>query len=389
MSLKTKIEELRKIAALHKVWLSYALLGEESISSEEFESLKKYGKLPLDKSLNLVKNSYILGRLSLLLKKTEYRDLSLDDVVEEAESAKLSSLEKFAIEHAIFGAGEGIKGLADDIIQGAFSGLADSIGTTLTEATIRNVVRDETAIALLQKKSANKLASTLVAKLQTDWKRDWKRVAETELHRAKILGAAQAIANKVGIFEGSLGIDSRVSIIPSTTRCEDCAKHFIGKDGNPKVFTLKELLGAGSNADSGISHKRGADGTHSGWNSTLPPLHPTCGCKLVYIPDGMEWGAGKLAVVDKEAFSKGIKSFVAKVFGGGQKAPASTAGLAAPGNEAGPGRPTGGVSGGPTIEYDYIPVSEGKPEGPGWEMTSTGRSYRAVTSYPAVIQSQS
>ncbi len=371
MSLKSKIEELRRIADLHKSWLSYALLGEESISSKEFEALKKYGKLPLDKSLNLVKNSYILGRLSLLLKKAEYKDLSLDDVVQKAESAKFTSLEKFAIEHAIFGAAEGIKGLGDDIVRGAFSELANSLEVSVTEASIRNIIRDETAIAVLQKKSANKLASTLVSKLQTDWRRSWKRVAETELHKAKTLGVAQTIVNRVGMFEGSDGVDSRVSIVPNPDRCKDCAKHYLGKDGNPKIFTLKELLDVGSNAGPGISHKRDADGTHVGWNSTLPPLHPTCGCRLVYVPDGMAWKAGKLVVVNKESFSKGLRSFVGKVLGGGQKSPGSIPGVAAPGNVAGPGRPASM----PGIEYNYIPVEEGKPEG-SIGMTESGQSYK-------------
>ena len=371
MSLKSKIEELRRIATLHKVWLSYALLGKEAISSKEFEDLKKYGKLPLDTSLNLVKNSYILGRLSLLLKKAEYKDLALDDVVEQAESAKLTSLEKFAIEHAIFGAAEGIKGLGDDIVRGAFAELSNTLETSVTEASIRNIIRDETAIAILQKKSANKLASTLVSKLQTDWRRPWKRVAETELHKAKTLGAAQTIINKVGMFEGSEGVNSKVSIVPNPDRCEDCSKHYLDKNGNPKTFTLKDLLDAGSNAGPGVSHKRDADGTHAGWNSTLPPLHPTCGCRLVYIPDGMEWKSGKLVVVDNEAFSKGLRSFVGKVLGGEQKNPGSIPGVAAPGNVAGPGRPASM----PGIEYNYIPVEEGKPEG-SVGMTESGQSYK-------------
>ena len=371
MSIKSKIEELKRVVELHRLWLSYSLLGEDSITASEIRALRKYGKLPMDQSINLVKNSFMLGRLKMLLKKKEYKALNLDTVEDRLRNADLSSLEKFSIEYAIFTAGDGIKRLSEDIERGAFDALSESMKRTVTEASVRNIVRDETSLALLHKETADQLTVRLVERLKSGWSRDWNRVAVTELHRAKILGASQAIINKVDIFANSEGIDSQVSMVPNPGRCEDCSHHYLDSNGNPKIFTLRQLMSQGSNADVGTSHKRGGDGLHSGWKSTLSPLHPECSCQLVYVPAGMGWNEGKLVVLDQEEFSKGLRSIVDKVFKTQEK-PGSVPGMAAPGNVPGPGRPS--LGGKMAVEMNYVPVSQPKPAH-SIGTSSTGRSW--------------
>jgi hypothetical protein len=307
--------------------------------------------------LDFVKKSYILGRLRSTLKGSEYKHLNYEAVDEQSESASFTTLEEYALQHVKLHAADGIKGLAADLAAGAFDRLKASTQATVNEASIRGIIRDRIAIAIIEKENSQKVASSLAKELKSGWSRDWRRVAETELHRAKMMGAAQAIVNKIGIYKNSDGADSLVSVVPSPTRCEDCGHHFLDDRGNPRVFRLSQLLKQGTNAESGVKHTR-SGGLHNHWKTTLPPLHPRCGCRIVYVPKGMGWETGKLRVIDeniyveelKKAVDTGSMSATIKPPGPkssqGQSAsaelaasPPSMAGAPAPGNTPGPGAP--------------------------------------------------
>jgi hypothetical protein len=353
LSIKKKIDELRKVARLHSAWLQYALLGEDSISKEQLKELKSYGKLPMDKPLDVVKQSYMLGRLKAVKKKGEFADLSYQELEDEIKKSKLTPLEKLVVEQAQLHAGSHMKHVADDIANGAFDALAASLGEAVTEATVRQIVADETALALLENKSAKKLASSIASSLKSDWSRDWNKVAKTELQAAKTMGSVQAIVNKVDIYAGGDGVDSYVSVIPRAGACKDCAHHYMDGD-TPKVFRLRELLDAGSNADSNVKHTRGSDGRHEHWKSTLSPLHPECSCAVMFVPPGMGWQGKKMIVKDTTALQKGISSGIS---GNAATAP----GFAGLGTKS-----TSPLAG---VEKEYRSDTGTKPEGSGWQKT--------------------
>lgn len=274
-SLGERLQELRRIVRLHTNWLTVTLLGRDSISDIELQELEKYGKLPLDETIDFVKKSYILGRFRSMLKSSEYKTLNYESVEEQVAAAGFTTLEEYALQHVKLHAADGVKGLAADLAAGAFDRLKAATQATLNEASVRGIIRDTLALAIIEKQNSQKVASTLAKDLKTDWSRDWRRVAETELHRAKIVGMAQAIVNKLGVYANSDGADSLVSIVPSSTRCDDCGSHFLDVKGNPRVFRLSHLLEQGSNADVGVKHTR-SGGLHNHWKTTLPPLHPRC-----------------------------------------------------------------------------------------------------------------
>jgi hypothetical protein len=245
-----------------------------------------------------------------------------------------------------------MKNLAQDIMNGAFAALEQSIGTSVSEASIRNIIADETEIALLQRKTYQAFASDLAARLHSQHFERWRMVARTELHRAKVAGNAQAIVNKIGIYSNGDGPDSRVSVIPASAACGDCRDHYVGPDGNPIIFLLRDLMSAGSNGDAGVVHTK-KQGLHVHWKTTLPPLHPNCGCNLVFIPQGYDWDNGKLTLkkgLEKYTLFKAqpgvsstdMKATVKPRGPNGAKnepGPPSITGAPAPGNMAGPGRP--------------------------------------------------
>lgn len=347
------MQELKRVVKLHANWLVYATLGESALSTSEVTELKRYGKLPMGQPLDLVDKSYLLGRFRSLLKKQEYNNINYEEIT----AAPLSPLEELVVEQARLRAGQALKGVAQEIADGTYSSLAQVLGKAVSEAVVSQAVADETALAIIHRKTAQELASNLAQRLQTAHKRNWKIVAETALQTAKVAGSAQAIVNKVGVYALSDGADSMVSVIPGPACCADCATHYTGPDGQPRVFRLATLLGAGSNADSDVTHQK-QSGRHVYWKTTLPPLHPSCGCSIVYIPPGHGWVDGKLSMLNKSLFMEHLVKARSGVSGGisptvePQGAPSnkseetktpSMPGAAAPGNQPGPGRTPGGL----------------------------------------------
>lgn len=355
-SLSQKIEELKRVIRLHTSWLIYATLGKSALTKAEIKELEQYGKLPMDKTLDLVDKSYLLGRLRATLKRGEFKDLSYEEVGDKVAHAKLSPLEELVLEQVKLRAGQSIKKLTASVADTTVDAIQHALGSAIADDRVRTAVATETALAVVYRKSAQQLASELASKLQTLQKRNWTSVARTELHAAKVQGAVQAILNRVDIYANSEGAESTVSIVPSSVCCADCRHHYLDDAGNPRVFKLQELLNAGSNADEGVDHSRQGK-RHIHWKTTLPPLHPNCGCQIHYVPPGYSWRQGKLELLNKSLFEASLMKATAGVSGGisptvkpagpsgntptSAKPPGmpSLPGAAAPGNTAGPGRP--------------------------------------------------
>lgn len=301
MSFNKKLEKVRKVVRLHMNWLIATILGDDVLSKEERDELKSF-KLSKD-SISLTEKAFILGRVKALLKKSDWKNFTWEDL--QDKSASLSPLEKLAVNAAKQKAATHIRGLTNDIATGVFTALQQAQASTVTEASLKQIIADEVALGLLEKKNYKQVASSIAEKTKTAHSDRWEMISRTELHSAKIQGTAQAIINKVDIYQHSDGPDSRVSIIPNPGTCPDCANHFLDSNGTPLVFTLKELLDAGSNADPGTNHSK-KNNIHTHWKTTLPPLHPSCRCQLVYIPPGYSWVGTKLTLTDSDALMKAI-----------------------------------------------------------------------------------
>jgi hypothetical protein len=353
-----RLATLRRTLRLHFNWLIVKLLGKDSLSKEELSELKDYGRLSLGDEVSLIERSFALGRESALSKKSEYKDLDLEKL-SKLQKRKYSSVEELAIREAKLHTARRIQRLADEASADAYNRVNKATRDLVDDATTKDILTDEVALGVAEKKTRQQLATSIANKLGRDFSADMKKLAVTEMHRAKQRGAAMAIANKVGIYQRSNGVDSKVSVVPNKGACKDCLNLYLDEGGNPKVFTLKSLLAQGSNADEGVSHARGAGGIHTGWKPVMPPAHPNCYCELTYVPPGMAWENGKLKVVDelryKESISKAYDSSTMSATikpKGGESyqkneppKPGSIPGVAAPGNTAGPGRPPDPSSG--------------------------------------------
>ncbi len=370
-----KLEKLRHAVKLHVNWFVASILGDEALTVSERAELEQFKKLP-KQSLSFIEKGFILGRLKAIFKKTEWKGLSWEGFLELIDRQSLSPLEKLVLQQAKMSAAQHIKGLADDIAAGVFDQLAKTTNQVISEASLKQVIRDEVELAILEDKSYKELASSLAAKTRTAYGRRWVQISRTELHSAKSHGLAQAIINKVDIYKHSQGIDSVVSIVPKPGTCPDCADHYLDGSGNPLVFPLRQLMGAGSNADPGVVHKK-TKGVHLQWKTTLPPLHPNCRCELIFIPPGYTWVNAQLTLTDQTALKKAIGdsklSATVKPQGPasatpkGPTNPPSVPGIKSPGQGPSTGRPAGSGAV-PTawagMDVEYIPKGAGdKPEG--------------------------
>ena len=301
-----RIGDIRKALRLNVNWFTASVLGVDSLTDEEQEELKANDKLP-KKSLDLVERSFVLGRLKSILKRAEFGKISYEELVHEANSIKLSPIEELALQQAKLKAAAHIKRIADDIAADVYSELQKASKDTVSEATVRNIIKDEVQLAILNRKTHQELASSLASRLKTKYKKNWSLIAETELHAAKTQGIAQAILSGVDVYSGVGGPDARVSVIPKPTACEDCKGQYLDPNGNPKIFNLGELIANGTNADSNHSKRQGI---HIYWKPVLPPLHPRCRCDLQYIPDGASWNNGRLVLENQDLYKQNISKAI-------------------------------------------------------------------------------
>lgn len=365
-----KLDELRRSVQLHLNWFIRAIAGDEALSASELEELSKFKALP-KKGFDFVRDAFFLGRLKATLKKSEFKSLDLQGLKKAMKKAKLTELEKLAVLEAQNSAGAHLRSFANEIEDGIFSKISATQSAIVSEATVKDLIKDEVSFALFQKKSWQELASSLEKTLNTSQRKKVERIARTELHAAEQRGVVQAISNKIDIYSHSDGPNSKVSVVTEPGRCNDCAKLYEEEDGSPKIFKLSQLLLNGTNADR--KHTR-SQGLHNHWRPVVPPAHPSCYCELRYVPPGYAWQGKRLVLVDREALKKAIGdsalSATQKPKGPPQGVqtpkPGNAPGVAAPGQggaSTGSSQPQGAAG----IEYDYYSNPGAPPAEGNWE----------------------
>ena len=276
---KKQVERLAEIIEQHATWFAWKVFGKTLISDSDLDALKASGTLPMDVRADSIKYAYVLGRLESVLKKNEWKSLTWDQLKSEAEG-KLTEIDRLQIEAAELSVYTQFRGLADDIKAGLYERLSGTTQHVITEAFVRNTIKDTIRTGIEVGASYHNVASTLARELK-ETKRSWTRVAATEMQTARQKGVATAIATGVGIYEDAEGTDSMVFVDHGPTPCEDCDRIYNDpQTGNPKVFRLSDLM-----ANEGTNYIRP-------WRvnaqPVIPPLHPHCYGRLRYMPPG--WG---------------------------------------------------------------------------------------------------
>jgi hypothetical protein len=191
----------------------------------------------------------------------------LDQEVEELEREHpLKPWDKYALEYAKRRAAVYIRGLGN------------RIGTSLetlaieTEREIRQNlmrrIRREVSSAIIRRDTARQLASA-IGRETGDWSRNLDRIARTELQEAHQHGWAAH-------FRATTGDETVVAKRVDDDACDDCKRLYLEADGRPRLFTLEELEGNGTNV-----------GLHrSQWQAVIGTVHPYCHCQIIRVPAG-------------------------------------------------------------------------------------------------------
>jgi len=296
---KEQIAKLAEVIRLHATWLTWKLLGNQFITEEDLQTLKKLGLLPMDVQVNTIRYSFVLGELESLLKEGQWKNLDFNSLV-EAATARHTAVQELQIQAAEFSAYTQFRGLEDDIRRGLYEALASSTRSTLDEAFVKEKIKDAVKIGMEARKNYREVARELRSELQ-EKKRNWHRVASTEMHSARERGVVSAIITGTDVYRHAEGEDSNVAIVPDPDACSDCKRLYLDpKTGSPKIFKLSEVL---SNEGSNYQRpwRRNA-------KAVVPPLHPHCFCRLRYVPPGWGWDSkGKFTLIDSEQSIASVK----------------------------------------------------------------------------------
>jgi uncharacterized protein YdeI (YjbR/CyaY-like superfamily) len=296
------LTRVKKLVRKHINWLVASILGTDSLTKEELASIEGS---PLGiPSLDLVKRSFVLGKLVAKTPIKEQKKLTTSDLDNYSSEYTLTPLDKIALAYSKTRAATYVHSAADDMASSVLARLSKALGSTMI-ASAEEVIREEVKEALDSNKALAEFSSSLANKLQIDYKDRLIVIASTELHSARIQGTVQSIIQQQDVYKYGDGLDSFVSIVPKAGTCPDCAKHYLDTAGNPKIVKLSKLLSMGSNADPGTSHSK-RRGIHTGWKTTLPPMHPSCKCEVVFIPHGFSWVKGELKLTHPRVFHKSL-----------------------------------------------------------------------------------
>lgn len=325
---ESTIAEFRRVSKIHEDWLVYAVVGSDLLTKGELEAVVLYG-LPIDYSLDLTTVSYTLGKKAAHLKDDAYKSLSYSDL-----SMPLSDLEQASVMDLRLRASSEIRQVAQYV--------SKSLQARM-QAVVTNSLQKSVGVDLSQAvdEQMDLLAKETFAKAFILFGNLYNMAMLDLINVSKSTALVNSMVQQEGIY--TEGLDSQV---------------MVEQGGKLTPLTAEDLL-----------------------------TKSLSGMDLHYVPPGGEFVDGKIRVVDRERFIEAISKATAGVSGGisstvaptgppqpkSVASPGSVKGLAAPGNDAGPGRGNEPNAPKKGVEYDqYQPAGAAQPEGPGWEQSTTG-----------------
>jgi hypothetical protein len=241
--------------------------------------LKKLG-IPAN-APSLIHNAFVLGKLVMLMKDTDLKKITYQQLKDKARQMKLSTVEQNSLKYAEANAARYVTALGQNVsntINGAINHASQQANLAVAQ---RKIIQDTVAQSILKQKTRQQLASDLGHNVG-EWKRDWQRVAHTELWNAKLQGEVITILQGDAIYSNTKGGDTNVFRRPAPDACNHCKRLYLEKDGvTPKVFKLSELINNGTNVG-----KKVAD-----WKPITGTTHPNCTCPIAVLPDGFGFDA--------------------------------------------------------------------------------------------------
>lgn len=270
--------EIARVIRDHVGAFSFAAFGYDVIPKKELQRLIDEGILPPEVDLDLVEQSFVLGKLQAHIPKESFDSLSFDELKEEAKKFKPANrYEELVIEEAKTICGTKLQGVADDIKNGMYMGLQEALKKDIDESVVQGIISSTVEHGIKEHLTAIRVSYHLAHNLAATEAQDFMRTAATEMHDVRQRGYVSAIINGEGLLEDlTSGLKTRVYVVTMPGACKDCVRYFTdSKTGLPKVFVLEDLIAMGNNV--GVPKKDR--------HPCVPPAHPHCFCEILILPD--------------------------------------------------------------------------------------------------------
>lgn len=254
------------------------LLGPTAIAREDYERLKRAGKIAVRQGGSIAVAAQALG--ALMATKQPGEAATPEEfwrAVEENASA-MSEEERDAVSAIRDRIGQYIRGLGNKLDTATGHVLVDADDRKRRRAL--NKIKTAVEQGLAGGETAREVAQN-IRRATGDLKREWLRVAQTELHNAVEETKAVAL---VGTHQG----DPLVYKRPRPDACPFCVLLYLKPDKvTPRVFHLSELVANGTNVGRSANRPSLTGARATEWKPVLGAMHPFCGCELHHLPDGM------------------------------------------------------------------------------------------------------
>lgn len=271
-----QLKEIAKIIDNHVGVMMHIVTGDGKPDSD---LMKKLGIT--QGFVDMLRNSYILGKLVMMLKETDLSKVTFAELKEKAKEFSLTTVERNSLKYAREQAGRYVTALGQKISGAVNGAITNANQQANLEVIQRNIIKDTTAQSILKQQTRGKLASELGHNIG-DWKRDWQRVAHTEMWNAKLQGEVITILQGEAIYSNTKGGETTVFRRPAPDACIHCKRLYLESDGvTPRLFKLSELVNNGNNVGKKVGD----------WLPITGTTHPNCTCPIAVMPEGFGFDA--------------------------------------------------------------------------------------------------
>lgn len=250
-------------------------IGTSPLSRNDKRILKRFGinlsKLPKQTQLE---HAYKFGMIAdgLKYKRTaKFNYNSLKKYIADGKFTPLNDIEKATLEvlkHQMY---KDVSNLKNKQINDLYQ---ISI-TKHQDHKLKTIIKKEAINAVTNKSTVEEFSKAL-AKKSEDWNRDFGRIADYVMHSAYNHGKAMEILKRIGA-------KAKIWYSVKNDACNHCKRVYLNKNGEPKIFTVLDVMSNGSNI--GVKPDN--------YKPTLYSLHPFCRCEANEYIENTIWDSVK------------------------------------------------------------------------------------------------
>ncbi len=247
---------------------------------------------------DLVTTNFQLGMLSNILGDERTKVMSYNELIKFIESGQyipLNATERATIDNLKMQSLSDIKAARGRIFQD-INNVVNNIHSSNT-TNQQELIRHEIIQGTEDRKSRRVIAKE-IARLTGDWSRNFNKSVQYISHTALNQGRAAILQRR---YQQS-GKEPRMYFLVQNDACPHCVKLYL-KNGEPIIFTLKELQDNGSN----IGRKQ------SEWKATLSAVHVHCRCTVTEYIEGTVWDGKKFAFPKNQPYKSPLNRSKIKV----------------------------------------------------------------------------